>query len=100
MSAATKPSFGFGDLSDIQPEGPAPREPVQERIDQIGERLGFRSREAPTRRRKKRIGSDEPIDQINIRAFVSDLDQFVEWCERKRYSYREGFAELVRKIDG
>jgi hypothetical protein len=30
---------------------------------------------------------------------VSDLDCFVEWCERNRYSYREGFGELVKLID-
>ena len=38
-------------------------------------------------------------DQINIRASVRDLDRFVEWCERNRYSYREGFGELVKLID-
>jgi hypothetical protein len=98
MSASVKPSFGFGDLSDIQPT--APREPVAREIDRVGEQLGFRSREAPPRRRKKRMGSDEPIDQINIRASVSDLDRFVEWCERNRYSYREGFGELVKLTIG
>jgi hypothetical protein len=99
MSASVKPSFGFGDLSDIQPTAPAPRESVTPEIDRVGEQLGFQSREAPPRRRKKRMGSDEPIDQINIRASVSDLDRFVEWCERNRYSYREGFGALVRLID-
>ena len=99
MSASVKPSFGFGDLSGIQPTAPTPREPIQQEIDQIEEKLGFGSREAPPRRRKKRMGSDEPIDQINIRASVSDLDRFVEWCERNRYSYREGFGELVKLID-
>lgn len=37
-------------------------------------------------------------DQINICASVSDLDYLVEWCERNRYSYREGFRELVKLI--
>jgi hypothetical protein len=41
----------------------------------------------------------EHHDQITIRASVSDLDRFGEWCERKRSSYREGFAELVKLIN-
>jgi hypothetical protein len=41
----------------------------------------------------------EHHDQINIRASVSDLDRVVEWCERNRSSYREGFGELVKLID-
>jgi hypothetical protein len=39
MTASSKPSFGFEDLSDIQP---AAREPVMREIDQVAERLGFR----------------------------------------------------------
>jgi hypothetical protein len=49
-------------------------------------------------RRPKERGRERD-DQINIRASVRDLDRFVEWCERNRYSYREGFGELVKRID-
>jgi hypothetical protein len=100
VSASPKPSFGF-DLSDIQPGPVAPaRElPPQQEVDRVGERLGFTSREAPVRRRR-RAPSEEPSDQLNLRASISDINRFVEWCERNRYSYREGFAELVKKIGG
>lgn len=98
MSASPKPSFGF-DVSDIQP-GPiasSSAPPPQAEVDRAGERLGFASREAPVRR-KRRMVSDEPSDQLNLRASIADINRFVEWCERNRYSYREGFAELVKKI--
>jgi hypothetical protein len=98
VSGASKPSFGFS-LSDIQP-GPAPaREPVAREIDKVAERLGFQSREASPVRRKRRTGSDEPTDQLNLRAEIPDINRFVEWCERERLSYREGFSRLVKLID-
>ena len=98
MSASTKPSFGFEGLSDIQPRAAAPQETVVRHVDQVADRLGFTSRE-PVARRKRRQASDEPTDQLNLRAAIPDINRFVEWCERNRYSYREGFAELVKRID-
>lgn len=93
----SKPSFGFGNLADIKPEQPA-QDPVQRDIDRAGERLGFATREVP-QRRKRRTGTDEPTDQLNLRATISDINRFVEWCESERISYREGFGRLVRLID-
>ncbi len=98
MNNASRPSFGFGNLADIEP-GPRQPEPAvaARAVDQAAERLGFTSREPPLRRRK-RVIADEPTDQINVRAAISDINRFVEWCERERFSYREGFAELVKRI--
>lgn len=67
--------------------------------DDAATKLGFGSRE-PVVRRRKRQPIEEPVEQINLRAAVADINVFIEWCERKRYSYREGFAELVKHIDG
>ena len=93
----TKPSFGFGKLAEIQPSTPEPAAPVTREIDRVAEKLGFPSREVPTRR-KRRIAVDEPTDQLNLRAAIADINMFVEWCERERMSYREGFGRLVAKI--
>jgi hypothetical protein len=98
MSANAKPSFGFGELAEIKPDGGGVAGVTRE-IDAVADRLGFGSREAAIRRRR-RPPVEEPTDQINIRAAIIDINRFVEWCERKRYSYREGFAELVGKIEG
>jgi hypothetical protein len=98
MSASVKPSFGFEGLSDIQPAAPAGQGPLVRDIDKVGERLGFQSREAAVRRRKRQT-SDEPTDQLNLRAAIPDINRFVEWCEENRYSYREGFSKLVALID-
>jgi hypothetical protein len=92
-----KPSFGFDGLRDIHPAAPA-REPVAKELDRMAERMGFTSREGVARRKRRQI-SDEPTDQINIRASIVDINRFVEWCEVNRYSYREGFAELTKLIN-
>jgi hypothetical protein len=55
------------------------------------------SAQSAIRRRKRHI-PDQPTDQLNLRATISDINTFVEWCERNRYSYREGFGELVKGI--
>ena len=94
----TKPSFGFGKLADIQPSAAEPAPSVAREIDRVAEKLGFPSREVPTRR-KRRIAVDEPTDQLNLRAAITDINQFVEWCEAERMSYREGFGRLVAKIE-
>jgi hypothetical protein len=116
VTPVSKPSFGFGDLSDIAPgrvtgdpkpaASPPPKpprvhspaKPDLSEVDRAAERIGFTSREAVVRRRK-RPPVEGPVDQLNVRAAISDINRFVEWCERRRYSYREGFAELVQKID-
>ena len=99
MSTSMKPSFGFEGLSVIQPT-PAPisHEPIIRHIDEAADRLGFKSREGGMRRRRRQV-SEEPTDQLNLRAAIPDINRFVEWCERNRYSYRERFAELVKRID-
>lgn len=94
------PSFGFGaKLAAIQPTGAptAPREGEIQKVDRVAERAGFSSRE-PVARRKKRQGFDEPMDQINIRAPIADINAFVEWCEENRFTSGQGFRELIRRI--
>ena len=100
MSTSMKPSFGFEGLADIQPTPAAPRGEgiVTREVDQVADRLGFKSREGTARRRRRQV-SEEPTDQLNLRAAIPDINRFVEWCEQNRYSYREGFAELVKRID-
>lgn len=92
-----KPSFGFGKLAEIQPTAHEPAPTVAREIDRVADKLGFPSREVPTRR-KRRIAVDEPTDQLNLRAAIADINVFVEWCERERMSYREGFGRLVAQI--
>ena len=95
-----KPNFGFNAgaaLAAINTEATQSESGTAglRESDRVAERLGFPSREIPTRRRKRQI-ADEPTDQINIRAAISDLNAFVEFCERNRLTYREGFGQLVK----
>ena len=85
-------------LAQIVPDRPEdipPRAP-QAQADAAAEHHGFTSRE-PTKRRRRQT-SDEPTDQLNLRASVSDINVFVEWCIRTRRTNREGFSELVKLI--
>ena len=94
-----RPTFGFSGLAEIAPSPLRSGEESElQEVDRAAERLGFTSRQAPLRRRKRQP-LEEPVDQLNLRAAISDINKFVEWCERNRYSYREGFAELVKGID-
>ena len=95
---STRPSFGFSGLADIEP-APAANGGGMDLLeaDRAAQRLGFASREAPVRRRKRQP-IEEPVDQLNLRAAIADINAFVGWCEDNRYSYREGFAELVKGI--
>lgn len=110
----TKPSFGFGALDEFEPrctDASSPARPVALKVnaaepkaipsraaDDAAAKLGFGSRE-PLVRRRKRQPIEEPVEQINLRAAVADINVFIEWCEANRYSYREGFGELVKQID-
>jgi hypothetical protein len=53
---------------------------------------------SPLVRRRRRAPVEEPTDQLNVRAAIVDINTFVDWCERNRFSYREGFGELVKRI--
>src|SRR5215211_6947545 len=94
----SRPSFGFSGLADIEPAPATKRSEIDlQATDRTAERLGFSSRQGPVRRRKRQP-IEEPVDQLNLRAAVADINAFVGWCEENRYSYREGFAELVKRI--
>jgi hypothetical protein len=93
-----KPSFGFSGLADIEPAPATKGNGIDlQEADRAAERLGFASRQGPVRRRKRQP-IEEPVDQLNLRAAVADINAFVGWCEDNRYSYREGFAQLVKNI--
>ncbi len=83
-------------LDEIQPDRPEDIPPRQELPKAQAEVLGFPSREPVVRR--KRQASSGPTDQLNLRASIEDINAFVSWCERNRYSNREGFHELVKLI--
>ncbi|MEC5293497.1 MULTISPECIES: hypothetical protein [unclassified Aurantimonas] len=98
----SKPTFGFNAGAALAAITPAPTQagrPTVElkEVDRVAERLGFPSRETPVRRRKRQV-AEEPTDQINIRAAITDLNAFIEFCERNRLSYREGFGRLIQFI--
>ena len=40
-----------------------------------------------------------PYARPTARVSVASHDRFVEFCERERISYREGFDRLVKLID-
>jgi len=94
----TKPSFGFSGLADIEPAPATKGNGINlQEAERAAERLGFASRQGLVRRRKRQP-VEEPVDQLNLRAAVADINAFVEWCERERLSYREAFSRLVKTL--
>jgi hypothetical protein len=93
-----KQDFGLASLGQIRPSA-ASADAAPQEIDRAGERLGFQPREV--RRRRKRVTMIQAdTDQLNLRAEIDDIDCFIGWCEQNRWSYREGFARLMRPLRG
>ena len=93
----TKPvPAGLASLADFRPAAPTVEEPAPVRA--IAEAHGFVERN-PVTPKKRRRGTDEPTHSFTARVSVSSANAFIEWCERERMSYREGFDRLVAMID-
>lgn len=84
--------FGFDDIG-VKRRRHEPEDTVA--VDRVADSLGFVSRETATIKRKTKSGPSGPTGQFNLRAAVADVNDFVDWCERERMSYREGFGKLM-----
>jgi hypothetical protein len=98
MTTPPKPiPAGLSSLADFRPSAPVDQiEPAPVRA--IAEAHGFVERN-PVVPRKRRKGVDEPTHSFTARVTVRSANTFIEWCERERMSYREGFDRLVALID-
>ena len=85
--------FAFDRLNEITPDKPADQPPA-DRVDAVGTRHGFTSRE-PMERIYKNEGSKEASVPLSIRPPVSVANRFIAFCKQHRYSYWEGLAELM-----
>ena len=94
MTTKTVPA-GLAGLADLQPT--IATEPSVS-TKALAETHGFVERN-PLVPRKRRMPVDEPIHSFTARVSVRAADRFIEWCERERISYREGFDRLVASID-
>ena len=98
----TKPiPAGLATLADFRPSAPpaadeAPPAPVPVRA--VAEAHGFVERNPVVPRRRRRP-VEEPTYSFTARVSVRSANAFIEWCERERISYREGFDRLVSLID-
>jgi hypothetical protein len=96
----TKPvPAGLASLSDFRPvHQAATDDPAPAPMKAIAEAHGFVERN-PVVPRKRRRPVDEPTHSFTARVSVRSANAFIEWCERERISYREGFDRLVDLID-
>lgn len=90
----TGKNLGFGaKLGQIKPAvEPEPQIPVH-KMDEIGDRHGFVSRE-PTQKIVRRKDA-EPSANLNIRPPISTYNRFVAWAMQERLSYPEALKELM-----
>jgi hypothetical protein len=96
----TKPvPAGLASLSDFRPAHQAVTDdPAPAPMKAIAEAHGFVERN-PVVPRKRRKPVDEPTHSFTARVSIRSANAFIEWCERERISYREGFDRLVDLID-
>jgi hypothetical protein len=93
----TKPvPAGLSSLADFKPAPAVATEPAPMRV--IAEAHGFVERN-PVMPRKRRKPVEEPTHSFTARVSVRSANAFIEWCEKERMSYREGFDRLVALID-
>lgn len=92
----TGKNLGFGSkLNQIKPST-EPMEPIPDhKIDEIGDRAGFPSRE-PIQKVVRRAPA-EPSANLNIRPPISTYNRFVTWAMENRLSYPEALKELMDK---
>lgn len=88
---------GLTGLSDFRPS-PAPQPEPAPTARAIAEAHGFVDRSPQPTIRKRRKPTEEPTYSFTARVSVRSANAFIEWCERERMSYREGFDRLVAKI--
>ncbi len=92
---------GLATLADFRPSAPSTHEevaPAPLPVRAVAEAHGFVERN-PVVPRKRRRPVEEPTYSFTARVSVRSANAFIEWCERERVSYREGFDRLVALID-
>lgn len=89
-------NLGFGNkLAAIQPDRVDEPAVTDAKIDAIGDRQGFVSREPLVKRSRRKPA--EPSANLNIRPPVHVFNRFVDFCEKNRYSYPEALDELLKR---
>jgi hypothetical protein len=92
MSAGKNLGFG-AKLNQIKPSMEPQHRIPDAKIDEVGERHGFVSRE-PTQKIVRRKEA-EPSANLNIRPPISTYNRFVAWAMEERLSYPEALKELM-----
>lgn len=87
---------GLANLGDFKPAASAPEPPpVVSRTAAAAH--GFVERDPP-KPIKRRRASEEPTVSFTMRIDVSDQVDFIEWCDRERLPYREGFKRIMAAV--
>jgi hypothetical protein len=87
----TAPTEPTAPTADVSPE-------MTRRIDVIGERLGYVSREPAPVRKKRWNPVTEPLDQLSFRCAISDINAFVALADQRAETFRETFSYLMRLV--
>jgi len=87
-------NLGFGGkLANITPDKEDLPKISDTKIDEVGERHGFVTRE-PIQKLTRRKPS-EPSANLNIRPPITTFNRFLVFCEKNRMSYPEALKELM-----
>lgn len=87
--------LGFGKLNQIKPDADRDAGPLDSDIDEVGDRVGFPSRE-PIQKivRRQKV---EASANLNMRPTVSVYNRFVSYAIRENLSYPDALKALMDK---
>ena len=95
----TLSAFDFrSKLEKVQPKAAAELPPADEarRVDEIGERHAFTSREPVMR--VERIRGAEPIDVLSVKGPLAVLNRFKIYCNETGQPYWRVLDEMLRQV--
>ena len=92
---STDPRFGFDDIASPS----ASQDHVDRQIDQVASELGFVSRQPLRVPPRRKLGTKKQLHPYTMKLDIDDMAVFIQWIERERLTYRQGFARLVALID-
>ncbi len=88
----------LGDAEDAFGPARLSRE-QEERLRRVLEEAAWSSPTATSRVSSSRRSPTDGLHSVSGCVSVRSANAFIEWCERERMSYREGFDRLVSKIE-
>lgn len=72
---------------------------ISRAVDAVADQAGFRKRSAPSLH-PRRQRNDREVFSLTMKLYIEDANDFVQWCDQERLTYRDGFNRLMEAMRG